>query len=203
MRLARAIGHIAVAAVVCAFITACESVVMNERDPDEASPAEVVDERSRIADEINPDLIRYVEPDGWGLAQVQCLDDAGFPGAHASSDGGVSYPEMPAEQASAFSSAQDLCTRQYPVDPRFRAPFTQSQLTALHAYYEEVLVPCLEREGHLIGNVPSLQPFVENYFTSGWSPYSFVAVTDDGVWMQLQETCPQWPGDLFNPTSTD
>lgn len=147
--------------------------------------------------EINPDLIRFVEPDEWGRVQANCLVEVGFPEVQAMADGSVFYPEVPVEQASAYSSGRDLCARQYPVDPRFRSPLSEVQLEALHGYYESTLIPCLETEGYPIEDLPSRQAFIENYFTTGWSPYSYVTVEDENAWNRLQKSCPQWPLDLF------
>lgn len=145
----------------------------------------------------NPDLVRYVLPEQWGSAQVECLKQEGFPGGLVMPDGGLFYPEIPAAQASVYEAAQSLCARRYPVEPRFRTALNEAQLTVLHYYYEDSLVPCIEEQGLDVGGLPTLQRFIETYFTDGWTPFATIESLDEEGWLELRDVCPEWPEGFF------
>lgn len=145
----------------------------------------------------NPELVRYVLPEEWGSAQVECLNEEGFPGGLVMPDGGLFYPEIPAEQASVYEAAQSLCARRYPVEPRFRTALNEAQLTVLHDYYKDSLVPCIEEKGLDVGDLPTLQRFIETYFTDGWTPFATIESLDEEGWLELRDVCPEWPEGFF------
>jgi hypothetical protein len=112
-------------------------------------------------------------------------------------DGGISFPELTAEQSKAMEAAFDICDQQFPVDPRYEQALNQDQLEALYNWYVEESIPCLEELGYTGFEPSSLDTFIDSYDTGPWTPYNDLGGTIDQLresdWYALQEACPQGP----------
>jgi hypothetical protein len=87
----------------------------------------------------------------------------------------------------------------YPVDGKYSGGLEEEELTRLHAYYVDTLVPCLQGQGYSGFNPPSLTTYLETYGTEGgWHPYTdIIEIVDQlnpGAFTSLTQACPQSPG---------
>lgn len=143
------------------------------------------------------DFVRFIHPDEWTLIRSTCLVEAGWP-VDTTPDGGIDFSGIPSGQQSGLEAAIELCDRRFPVDPRYRQPLTETQLTILYNWYVTESIPCLEGEGFTGINPPSLDVFLDTYETEEhWAPYldisSQLQQLQPGRWYDLNEACPQNP----------
>lgn len=139
-----------------------------------------------------PRLVFDGTEEEWALRVVECLRDAGYP---AEVDGTEAYvPAISGEARLALAVVADRCSDEVGSMPR--EPLTPEYLT--EHYYDQVATKeCLEAEGYVIADPPTVEVFVETYTTSSepWVAYTSVAVLDlsPAEWDRLNEVCPQ-PG---------
>lgn len=154
---------------------------------------------ARFPDASRPDVQfeRQVSSEEWSEVRIQCLAEQGFI-AEPSEGGGVSGT-VAEGQAEALAVARYVCDVRFPVDPRFTAPLTDSQLENLYSYFVGDLTECLEAEGYSIAPPPSLQVFLSTYYApDSWSPYNEVIQNlGDRSFADLDAGCPQLPADLY------
>ncbi|MBA4248019.1 MAG: hypothetical protein C0444_06965 [Microbacterium sp.] len=148
------------------------------------------------------DFVRFVELDEWDDIIASCLQSEGFLNVTAnSSGGGINYSDIPDSQRSAFQLAQYLCEAMYPLDPKYNRPLSEVQLSKLYRYYSEDLVVCLREMGYETSPPPSLQRFVDSYYSEPWLPWAEASEQalplGEQALSELEAQCPQLPNDLW------
>lgn len=168
-----------VAAQILVATAACSS--------DSGGPKEEASSQSTAA--------RPTTGDEYLSALAGCLNDAGWD-AVIERDGGMSVDSVTAEQRTAFMAAQDSCKKELGPPPQ-EAPLTDSEIGRIYDYYVGELTDCVVGLGYPVGEPPSRESFVANYYAPDaglWSPYDVPAAsltTSEEDWMQLNEKCPQ------------
>jgi hypothetical protein len=150
----------------------------------------------QIADPPEVELVRFIEPTEWVMAQIDCLMAGGFAVAVTSDGSGIDVSQVPAsmtERGGSFMLAQYICEAQFSVVPGDQAGLGPNQLSALYDLYLGVQVPCLEAHGIAVSSPPSRQVFIDTYGTDDmWIPYASVSHTiADADWLALNTACPQ------------
>ncbi|KHK96065.1 hypothetical protein LK09_17145 [Microbacterium mangrovi] len=161
-----------------------------------AEQAKLYAQGMRIKDPPTVKLVRFVLPDEWAPAQVQCLRKAGFHVGLTPDGEGVSFPRFGDK---AFEDqlrlASYTCQVEYMVPAKYQAPLTRAQLHRLYVYRSTELVRCLEGLGH----APAVRAPSESYFveTKGaWTPYASASIPDSDL-RRTTRACPQDPADLY------
>ncbi len=96
-------------------------------------------------------------------------DDEGFEAA-VEPDGGLSAGYR-IEQQAAFSLALYVCNAKYPTDPKYLAPLNESQHEFVYEFLVNELVPCIEKAGFDVGEIPSFQAYLADAGTPReWVP---------------------------------
>lgn len=160
-----------------ALLAACTGA-----QPAEIGQPEAPDETGSSADVIptstsptatpttNVELVRYIHPDEWALTRQECLEEEGWI-VEISIDGGIKFPDVTPEQSVEMEAANDRCGERYPIDPKYRQPLSEEQLAFLYDWYIEVNIPCMEAEGYIGFDPPSLDRFIETGGTvEQWTP---------------------------------
>lgn len=155
--------------------------------------------RSRFPDAQRPavQLIRFASPAEMPSLQVDCLHEEGFPDVTLTPDAGVVVKGIPAEQQEALAIAQYSCGVKYQIEPEYTDALTAVELSTLYDYYKDSLIPCLTSQGFSVVDVPSKSTFIDNYASTGWTPYVSVASASQQNWYDLNEACPQWPAGFW------
>jgi hypothetical protein len=141
------------------------------------------------------DLVRFVSPNEWLPAQLECLTEEGFPVTSTPDGQGISGAAVRPEQADAYKLAMYICQAQYSQDPRYSAELNESQLEYLYWYYSGPLRTCLADQGHDIGTPPTFTVFLDSFSGNAWTPYGILGeqgVPGDEV-LRLMGICPQAP----------
>jgi hypothetical protein len=142
--------------------------------------------------------IRTITPEEYGPVLGQCMMERGID-VIIGSDGGLHYAHIPSEQKKIVNEVSAECHALYPVDGKYSGGLEEEELTRLHAYYVDTLVPCLQGQGYSGFNPPSLTTYLETYGTEGgWHPYTdIIEIVDQlnpGAFTSLTQACPQSPG---------
>lgn len=124
---------------------------------------------------VEPQLVRYVDETEWAVAQVSCLTEAGFP-AEVNAQRGITFGNIPVEQAEAQREAAAACAAKYPVDPRYNLPLPRKRAELQYEFLVDTVGPCVESLGYSLSSPPSLQVWLDEYYASGfaWDPYGEV-----------------------------
>ncbi|WP_157981693.1 hypothetical protein [Protaetiibacter intestinalis] len=151
------------------------------------------------ADAERPDVAmeRFVGNEEWATTVVACLSEEGFD-AEAKPDGGIFYDY--GSQRAAYAMALYVCTTKYPVDPRYLQPLTDEQLAELYAYSSQTLKPCLEAQGLVVPDLPSLQVYLDAHGgVEAWNPYADPthAIDSSEKWDEISANCPPYPPGLY------
>lgn len=133
------------------------------------------------------------EPDEWVALQVDCLRQLGWDAvAH---DDGLEVPSVTAEQREAFMADRDRCHEETGLLPPPEL-LTEDQIRLVYTHLVGTKA-CLEAEGYEISEPPSVEQFVEVYYTDTWHPYGdLTGGMGPGEWERLNDVCPQSPDDL-------
>lgn len=152
----------------------------------------------------------YFEVDWFLVTEltVQCVQDHGFAVSLIPPGDGISFQSVPPDQNQLAGQYLDACTTGLNLPEYEQA--SAEQLEVVYHYYL-TLRDCLIAEDYTVSEPPSLDAFVDSYYsdTGPWTPYANV-VSD---WEAIQLKCPQsppggwasWqPGDPITPvTSAD
>ncbi len=206
----RAITMIAAAATAL-LLTSCVATGRSLPTPDPLSAAdaerlieehlEFYADEARIADPTVqiPDVarVRLLDPSESPEAIAQCLREEGFD-ADVEPDGGLSIGHR-IEQRAAFALAHYVCNAKYPPDPKYLAPLNESQHEFLYEFLVNELVPCIEKAGFDVGEIPSFQAYLADVGTPReWVPMAEVAAPG---WLQYR--CEQAPDGLYGELEDD
>jgi hypothetical protein len=129
--------------------------------------------------------------DEYIAAVASCLRDAGW---NVKTDGvGGFSADITAEQRPAFLAARESCGAALGEPPPL-APASEAEIRARYAYLLEAR-DCLIDLGYTIGEPPTLELFLESYTSGPWSPFNDLAPTSQAEWDQVNQACPQIPGE--------
>ena len=150
---------------------------------------------------VRPDtyIQRYVTPLDQPELLAACVNEAGFP-ARVVPDNGVLFGDIPEAQGEAQVVAIFACNARYPLDDRFRESWNEEQLRVFYDYQVNEMIPCLERFGVVITDIPTFERFVDTYGTAErWSPYGTVwdVIPSQEEQWEVVEACPQFPRELL------
>lgn len=156
-----------------------------------------------LAGPIDAEFARFVTATEWASVQVACLEKKGIP-AEVNSQGGVTYGDIPAEQGAAQSRASAECEASYPIDPRFNMVLPRKRAEAQYRFLADTVAPCVEAMGYAITPAPSLETWLDEYYTRGraWDPFSEAATQMQLGGSQLDELyqrCPTISDDVYPP----
>lgn len=90
-------------------------------------------------------------------------------------------------QSEAFGAAQYECIARYPQDPQYLLWWEEEQYRAQYEWVVQVLIPCLEEQGHPITDVPSRDVFIEQYETAPFYPFGQIPQPD---FARVEAACP-------------
>lgn len=198
------------ATVIATVVVSCTPIAQAQKPESVEAVVYSMDEMLQIRDELleeladlrgldNPpdvDLIRFIPLSEFGPTRVDCLAEQGFDVRLTPDKEGIDYSEVSPDLSESLNLADYICSAQYPVDPRYEAPLTQSQLELLYFYYTVELIPCLKVAGFEIGEPPSFAVFAQDYPTErGWAPYAELPIEgmSNEEFFALEERCPQNP----------
>jgi hypothetical protein len=146
------------------------------------------------------EFVRFIDVHEFGAVIAACIAEQGFD-VRETFDGGVSFGDVPTDQALALAEASYRCEVAYPVHPRFTLPLTEEQIRVTYDYLVDELVPCLTEHGF----VPEAPPTWETYLSTqstetAWRPYDAVDAPTPTEWLEINEACPQNPSiaDLYD-----
>lgn len=124
-------------------------------------------------------------------ALVDCLRQAGWQ-VQVTADGGLKA-DFSAEQRSAFIAAEAACAASLGEPPTF-APVTEAEMRARYEFLVHAR-ECLIGLGYTVGEPPSVDEYVDAYWTRPWTPFSEVntQTTSESEWNQVNEVCTQVP----------
>jgi len=154
---------------------------------------------------VEADPIRFVSAEEWAVAQVNCLNEKGFP-ANVGAQGGVTYGDIPAEQGPAQRRAAASCEAEYPIDPRYSMQLPRSRALAQYGFLVNTLAPCVEAQGYAVSTPPSESTWMDDYYATGqaWDPFdeaaSQIAVGSDDL-DDLYQACPPLSDDVYPPAA--
>jgi hypothetical protein len=160
-----------------------------------------------IQDPPQVDIVRTVTPEETDQVQAQCMQEAGWP-ANVLPDGGVEY-DYAAEQEPEFNLALYTCLVQYPPQAHHLGGMDEQQWSTMYDHLVNVFVPCAEREGFDVGEIPSKETYLAQPDGQKWFPGSQIArtITTGGSDRytdveQFQAVCPPTPDpeDLYGLT---
>lgn len=158
-----------------------------------------------IQDPPQVDIVRTVTPEETDQVHANCMQEAGWP-AVVLTDGGVEY-DYAAEQEQEFNLALYTCLVQYPPEPQYLGGMDEQQWSIMYDHLVNVFVPCAEREGFDVGEIPSRETYLAQPDGQKWFPGSQIArtITSGGSDRytdveQFQEVCPPTPDpeDLYD-----
>lgn len=135
--------------------------------------------------------------DEYLAALATCLTDAGWK-AVVKPDGGLAVDSVAADQREAFMAAKDGCQQSLGLPPQ-DSPLTPEEIGRIYDYFVGDLTRCVVRLGYAVGQPPSRETFIANYYAADvdlWSPYDVPAASPDVSeedWMSLNAECPQNP----------
>ncbi len=177
--------------------------VLSEAEAAEMIEAEIERRWEQLAsqypDAVRPqvEVVRTVDSHEWAEVVAACMNDNGFD-ASASRDGGLTSGTILAGQLEPYEMQLFACKAMYPLDPKYRLPFTEEQLKYLYWYYTNELRDCLEERGYEVTEPPSEVRFLETFATAaGWSPYDGILPRSQDAYLDLYEACPETPPELY------
>ncbi|MEZ3162125.1 hypothetical protein AB1K54_16545 [Microbacterium sp. BWT-B31] len=147
-----------------------------------------------------PDVttVRMVARTEWAQTILACMTDAGYSG-RAVEDGSFQTGSIDPTIAPQYYTQLFVCKAEYPIDPRYLAPFNVEQIEYLYAYFRDQLAPCLEEHGYTPSKLPSFRTFSDGWTdeSARWTPYADVIPTSESAWLELQQSCPQLPRSIY------
>lgn len=142
-------------------------------------------------------LVRWVKPDDWAQAQVDCMTEQGF--SSSVHQGGVQYPDVPPEQAKSLTIAAYTCAVSFPVDPRIHLPWNREQSERQYRHLVGTVMPCVRSLGVPVEEPPTFEVWYAERTTDsrGWNPYQGIAQFDVAGLARAHDRCPFTAPDLY------
>lgn len=121
----------------------------------------------------------------------RCANDHGFPVRLIPPGDGLDYQQIPPELNEAASETVDRCAAGLNLpEPHRRSP---DELIALHQFWAEETIPCIEALGHTVPELPSVEYFVEHYYHDPYHPHEHVSGAGDAAYAEALLACPPSP----------
>ena len=134
---------------------------------------------------------RFIRVEEWGDARAACMVESGYTYTYTDERGlqGVNPGVDPAAHAIAWYT----CGARLPIDPTDLGLLSTAQVEYVYSYFERWLIPCLERNGYVVGTLPERSFFVQSKRIL-WNPYSSIELSGGPEQIRLLfEACPQLP----------
>ena len=197
-------GSIGLLLLTTLLLSSCAADGDHQGSPPASGPSvsqELSQQRQAILqkypDAVIPDVKveRLVTLEEKSSVNAQCLSEQGFDSTVTGD--GATKTMVGKGQDLAFQIAKYACDARFPIDPKYNAPLTDSQLKLLYRYQTGKLVKCLTAHGYKVDPVPSEQVFIQNYGQpNSWIPYAEVDGSGES-WDQINQDCPQVPDSLW------
>ncbi len=121
--------------------------------------------------------------------QVRCANEHGVPLAVIPPGDGISFAAVPIHQQDQARSVLRACTEGLNL-PEYEQ-LNEEQLGALFLELKAAQA-CLEAKGFEITDPPTVETFIESYYSgAGWHPYREIPPLDAEEWQRLNQDCPQ------------
>lgn len=134
---------------------ASAQLLLSDEEREQTQLAELA-KMLRIKNPPQVETVRRVRPDErWSLIG-ECLSTEGFP---QSSTKMFTWGPGQKEQ---YDLAFYTCSARYPLLPVFSHPPTEAQFRVYYQYYLSETIPCLEKAGYTVSDVPSLESYLES-----------------------------------------
>lgn len=142
-------------------------------------------------------IVRTIALDEWVDVLPPCMAEQGFKVA-VGDDGGIDSGNLPPEQAGSYALAMYVCDAKYPLDAKYSAPLTESQIRYIFDYYAGDLTRCLTEQGYKVAQAPSWQSFYDSYGSGNfWTPYQGLGPLPPSDFAKLNKACPQNPDGIY------
>lgn len=144
--------------------------------------------------------VAYTTTDTWSTVQTSCLQAAGLQAREIS--GGYTIDGSGGLSDAAVSTAQLVCLREYPVDPRVEGFLSSEQVLFMYDYFTHRLAPCLASLGFDVPLPPPRAEYLQHVRAgNAWNPYyrAYLApiATSPAEWARIMAQCPALPDDPF------
>ena len=136
------------------------------------------------------DVVRWIDRSEESSALADCLTSEGF-AATATEDGGMES-EFTVDQEPAYNLALYTCTARFPVRAWVEEIPDDEGIREIYDYFTGTVVPCLQREGADVGDVPTWDTFRGTFMSGAWSPYAAL-VEARTLTPELVSACPEHP----------
>jgi hypothetical protein len=136
-------------------------------------------------------VVRAVLPEEVDDVVQSCVAEQGFA---LTADGVVNIPQG---QDDAYNLAGYTCRMRYPVIERYAQPLKTKQIGIQYDWTVKFLIPCLERQGHAISDVPTKARFIDTWNSDPFYPLAQVeldqtnAAEYNQAMSELEKSCPQ------------
>lgn len=114
------------------------------------------------------EMVRPVKPDEDTQIHAQCMDDSGW-SSKRHPDGSVEY-DYSTQQEEQFFQDLYVCQVQYPTEAKYLGGLESDQWSKMYDHYVNVFVPCAEREGFDVGEIPSRDTYLAQPDAEKWFP---------------------------------
>jgi hypothetical protein len=152
----------------------------------------------QVSDPPDVALVRFVSVDDWPHIVSECITSAGFP-VRISQGGVVLDGDVPDEQADALNLAWYTCQAAYPVDQRTQEPLPRVRAEKQYDHLVDNVAPCVRAEGFDVPQAPSLESWLDAYYTDGaaWDPFTVVGEVAPEKLDAIYTSCPHDAADLY------
>jgi hypothetical protein len=137
---------------------------------------------------------RFIRFEEWGDVRAACMVESGYNYTYMDERGlqGLIAGADPAEHAIAWYT----CGARLPIDPIDLGLLSTAQVEYVYDYFQRWLMPCLERNGYIVGELPERSFFLQSKRIL-WNPYSSIELAGGPEQTRLLfEACPQLPKGL-------
>lgn len=188
-------------ALLGAALTGCSSEAGSDNARSARDAAFYADYVSKAAEYLHVDnppavkIVKWIKPEDLQSYVDPCVRDQGFT---QMADGSWYTPE---EQKSAFALARFKCWAAYPTMPKYAAEWTDKERGIQYDWTVDRVIPCLEKHGYSIVDVPSRQTFIDTFSSDPFYPFSQVSEEiSNEKRNELERECPQIaPSDVLHP----
>lgn len=132
-------------------------------------------------------VVRWVKPEDESRYVNPCVAAKGFEMR------GRSFVNIDANKGQNFDHVMFNCMAAYPEMPKYTAVLNDDNLRNVYAWILKSEIPCLEKRGFRIVNVPSETEYVSGYRLQPFFPFAQLPAMSESKSDALEMVCPQWP----------
>jgi hypothetical protein len=125
---------------------------------------------------VDASFVRYVAASEVVQVISDCASDAGFE-TTPNEQGGLDIAPAPKGQEEALNRALANCEAMFPLDPRMNMKLPRVRAQAQYEFLTQTVAPCIEGLGYSLTKAPSMQAWLDSYYTIGsaWDPVQIAA----------------------------